>query len=84
MEPVLRAKPGRLEHRGDPGVPRGYGKGDPIGSVEADKLADFVLLNRNSLDYIRNLRAITDVFQGSVAVDKDVSPVHPSVTTHPA
>ncbi|MGW8537998.1 amidohydrolase family protein [Rhodococcus qingshengii] len=65
-------------------VARGYGKDDLIGSVEEGKLADFVLLERNPLDDIRNLRAITDVYQGGVAVDRDALPTHPLVTTHPA
>ncbi|NIY67601.1 amidohydrolase family protein [Streptomyces malaysiensis] len=65
-------------------VARGYGKDDEIGSVEAGKLADFVLLDSDPLDDIRNLRSITDVFQGGEAVDREALPTVPLVTTHPA
>jgi len=65
-------------------VARGYAKDDVIGSIEAGKLADFVLLDRDPLDDIRNLRAITDVFQGGAAIDRTALPAHPLVTVHPA
>ncbi|MGE0218436.1 amidohydrolase family protein [Mycolicibacterium sp.] len=44
-------------------VARAYGRDDLLGSVEAGKLADFVLLDSYPLDDIRNLRAITAVDQ---------------------
>ncbi|MFI1393314.1 amidohydrolase family protein [Streptomyces griseoaurantiacus] len=65
-------------------VAQGYGKDDEIGSVETGKLADFVLLDSDPLDDIRNLRSITDVFQGGEAVDREALPTVPLVTTHPA
>ncbi|MER6938535.1 amidohydrolase family protein [Nocardioides sp. NPDC127514] len=64
-------------------VARGYGKDDLIGSVETGKLADFVLLDKNPLDDIRNLRAITDVYQAGRAIDRAALPTTPLVTTHP-
>jgi imidazolonepropionase-like amidohydrolase len=63
-------------------VARGYGKDDLIGSVETGKLADFVLLDEDPLDDIRNLRAITDVYQAGRAVDRESLPTTPLVTTH--
>lgn len=65
-------------------VARGYGKDDEIGSIETGKLADFVLLDNDPLDDIRNLRSITDVFQSGEAVDREALPTVPLVTTHPA
>ncbi|MEU4838528.1 amidohydrolase family protein [Nocardia testacea] len=65
-------------------VARGYGKDDLIGSVEPGKLADFVILDRDPLEDIRNLREIRDVYQAGVAVDRIKLPAHPLVTTHPA
>jgi imidazolonepropionase-like amidohydrolase len=65
-------------------VARGYRKDHLIGSIEPGKLADFVLLDSDPLEDIRNLRAIADVYQAGRAVDRDNLPTHPMVTTHPA
>jgi len=50
-------------------VARGYGKDHLIGSTEAGRIADFVLLDASPLDDIRHLRAIAEVYQGERAVN---------------
>lgn len=65
-------------------VARAYGKHAQIGSVETGKLADFVLLDQNPVDDIRNLRSISEVFQAGAAVDRQSLPTTPLVTAHPA
>jgi imidazolonepropionase-like amidohydrolase len=65
-------------------VARSYGKGDALGSVEAGKVADFVLLSADPTDDIRNLRAIDAVFKDGVMVDRDALPTQALVTGHPA
>ncbi len=64
-------------------VARAYRKDDHIGSVEVGKLADFVLLDADPVDDIRNLRAINTVYQGGRKVDRDSLPTQALVTGHP-
>ncbi|WP_349426048.1 amidohydrolase family protein [Microbacterium sp. LWS13-1.2] len=65
-------------------VARSYGKGDALGSIEAGKVADFVLLNADPTDDIRNLRAIDAVYKDGTPVDRDALPTQTLVTGHPA
>lgn len=65
-------------------VARAYRKDDRIGSVEAGKLADFVLLDADPIADIRNLRAITAVYKDGAAVDRAALPSQALVTGHPA
>ena len=52
------------------------GQQDRIGSVEAGKLADFIILSADPLDDIANLQAIETVVKGGVAFDENaLSPV---------
>ena len=44
---------------------------DDLGTVEAGKSADFLILDANPLDDITNTRAISAVYLGGVAVDRD-------------
>ena len=46
---------------------------DVLGTVEAGKLADLVVLRANPLDEISNIRQILMVFKGGVSVDLDHS-----------
>jgi len=65
-------------------VARAYRKDDRLGSVEAGKLADFVLLDADPLTDIRNLRSITAVYKDGIAVDRAALPAQALVTGHPA
>jgi len=65
-------------------VARAYGKGDVIGSIEVGKIADFVLLNADPTNDIRNLREIDAVFKDGALVDRDALPTQALVTGHPA
>jgi imidazolonepropionase-like amidohydrolase len=47
------------------------GKRDLIGSVEAGKLADFVVLNSNPLEDIKNVRSVYRVVKGGVVYDPE-------------
>jgi len=64
-------------------VARAYGKDKHIGSVEIGKLADFVLLDADPIDDIRNLRVINTVYQSGRKVDRDGLPTAALVTAHP-
>ena len=50
------------------------GMSDSIGTIEAGKLADLVLLNRNPLDDIRNIREIDTVISRGRVVDIESLP----------
>ncbi len=65
-------------------VARAYGKGDILGSIEEGKIADFVLLNADPTNDIRNLGAIDAVFKDGTLVDRDALPTQALVTGHPA
>lgn len=52
------------------------GMSDEIGTVEAGKVADLVLLNRNPLDDISNIREIDTVISRGKVVDIDSLPEH--------
>lgn len=64
-------------------VAQAYKKDEHIGSVEVGKLADFVLLDGDPVDDIRNLRTINTVYQGGRKVDRDSLPTQALVTAHP-
>ncbi|MDX6231429.1 MAG: hypothetical protein QOH68_380 [Nocardioidaceae bacterium] len=65
-------------------VAKGYGKSDEFGSVTAGTLADFVLLDADPLDDIKNLRSIAAVYKEGQLVDRDALPTNALVTGHPA
>lgn len=45
------------------------GRSDQLGTVEAGKLADFVVLDRNPLENINNVRSVSRVVKGGVIYD---------------
>jgi enamidase len=45
------------------------GRSDQLGTVEAGKLADFVVLSRNPLEDINNVRSVSRVVKGGVIYD---------------
>jgi imidazolonepropionase-like amidohydrolase len=47
------------------------GRTDQLGSVEAGKLADFVVLDANPLDNISNVRRVHRVVKGGVVYDPE-------------
>lgn len=47
------------------------GRTDQLGSVEANKLADFVVLDANPLDNISNVRQVHRVVKGGVIYDRE-------------
>lgn len=47
------------------------GRTDQLGSIEAGKLADFVVLNANPLESISNVRQVYRVVKGGVVYDRD-------------
>lgn len=61
-------------------VARAYGKIDRIGTIEAGKLADVVVLDADPLADVRNLRSISAVYKDGLEVDRGALPHRPLVT----
>lgn len=57
-----------------------YGKLDRIGTVESGKLADLVVLERNPLTDIENVRSISMVIKNGQVVDRGSLPLEPILT----
>ncbi|MDE0157358.1 MAG: amidohydrolase family protein [Gammaproteobacteria bacterium] len=57
-----------------------YGKLDQIGTVENGKLADLVVLDRNPLIDIENIRSISMIFKDGQIVDRENLPLEPVLT----
>ena len=51
-----------------------YRLGDRLGTLEVGKIADLLVLNRNPLEDVRNLRDISMVMKDGVVVDRDALP----------
>jgi imidazolonepropionase-like amidohydrolase len=47
------------------------GLGDSVGTLEQGKYADFVILNQNPLENIRNLRSIESVYVGGIQIENN-------------
>ncbi len=57
-----------------------YGKLDRIGTVESGKLADLVILERNPLTDIENIRSISMVIKDGQVVNRESLPLEPILT----
>lgn len=57
-----------------------YGKLDRIGTVESGKLADLVVLERNPLTDIENIRSISMVIKDGQVVNRESLPLEPILT----
>lgn len=57
-----------------------YGKLDQIGTVEEGKLADIVVLERNPLTNIGNIRSILMVIKNGQIIDREKLPLEPVLT----
>lgn len=64
-------------------VAKAYRKDRVLGSIAPNKLADFVLLDKDPLDNIRNLAAVHAVYKGGERVDRDALPATRLVTGDP-
>jgi len=62
-------------------VAAAYQKLDEFGTLEAGKSADFVVLSRNPLDDIENMRSIEVVVKEGQVVDRDAMPRNPILTS---
>lgn len=57
-----------------------YGKLDTLGTLEAGKTADMVILDKNPLEAAANYRSIHSVVKDGRVVDRNVLPSHPVLT----
>lgn len=62
-------------------VARAYRMEDDIGSLEAGKVADLVILSDDPLDSARNYRSIVTVIKNGRTVDLDALPVAPIISS---
>lgn len=54
-----------------------YGKERDLGTIEAGKIADLLILDRDPLQCAENYRAIRSVIKDGAVVDRDVLPLNP-------
>jgi imidazolonepropionase-like amidohydrolase len=64
-------------------VARAYKKEDVLGTVEAGKYADFLILDANPLDDEDNYKRIHAIYQGGRKIDRAALPVKRVVTEYP-
>lgn len=64
-------------------VAEAYGLLDEMGTVEAGKVADLLILNSNPLEDPKNYRDIHLIMQKGVVIDRDKLPENPVITGSP-
>jgi len=57
-----------------------YGKADELGTVEAGKIADLLILDQNPLLAAENYRSIAGVIKDGVVIDRNRLPTNPLLT----
>ncbi|MGO4587116.1 amidohydrolase family protein [Arthrobacter sp. 2RAF6] len=61
-------------------VATAYNKGNDLGTVEVGKLGDFLLLDSNPLEDVRNLESIEAIYKEGRLIDRQALPTRPLVT----
>ena len=57
-----------------------YGKDKDLGTLEAGKIADLLILDKNPLQAAANYRGIHAIFKDGVRVDREALPAAPLLT----
>jgi imidazolonepropionase-like amidohydrolase len=58
-------------------IARAYGKDRDLGTLEAGKIADLIILDRNPLQAAENYRSIHQVIKDGKLIDRDALPLEP-------